>query len=150
MGPENLIRKITKLRRFIDCHGNPAFERAIATLFREGVIRRHLKKALQIYRARRDHFCKLLESELSAYCTSEIPEGGLADWVQFENSIPLDALRKIAVENGLVISRTVIQNSDGQKINAIRMGCASINEKELTEAVSVLKTSILMLLQKPN
>ncbi|MEM9261619.1 MAG: PLP-dependent aminotransferase family protein, partial [Bacteroidota bacterium] len=49
LGPKSFIDELARISRFMDCHGNPAIEKALANLFREGVIRRHLKKSLKIY-----------------------------------------------------------------------------------------------------
>ncbi len=139
---QNVIKELSRISRFIDCHGNPVLEKAIANLFQEGVIRRHLKKSLKTYRKRRDHFCQLLKDELTDYVSFNIPDGGLAVWVKFIPEIPLAELRMLTFKNELLISRTVFKGSDGRDINAIRMGFASMNEEELSAAVSVLKLCI--------
>ena len=94
IAPKNMIVEISRLSRFIDCHGNMALERAIAMLFADGDIKRHMKKALKIYHARRDFFCETMKKKIGNYIDFEIPEGGLAAWVKFDPSISLDILRK--------------------------------------------------------
>lgn len=145
VAPEDFVQDLSRLSRFMDCHGNTAMEKAIAILFKDCVIRRHLKKSLKIYHQRRDLFCDLLQTQLGAYINFKIPEGGLAVWVQFDKKIPLLELRKIASKKGLLISKSIFQNKQGTNINAIRMGFASLNEIELKEAVELLKAAILLL-----
>lgn len=139
VAPENFIREFSRLSRFMDCHGNPAMEKAIALLFKEGIIRRHLKKSLKIYRERRDLFCELLQSELGEFVKFKIPEGGLAVWVNFDEKIDLSELREQAMKKGVMISKTVFQNSKGKNLNAIRMGLASLNEEEMKNGIEILK-----------
>jgi len=111
-------------------------------LFQEGVIRRHLKKSLKAYRSRRDLFCELLKNNFGDQIQFRVPAGGLAAWVKFDESLPLKKLRTIATQNGLLISRSVFQDANGEDLNAIRMGFASLDEKELVEAVGLLKKSV--------
>ncbi len=138
VAPENFINELTRYGRFIDCHGNSGLEKAIAYLFKEGVIQRHLKKSLKTYRVRRDLFCKLLEEKLGKWIQFRIPEGGLAAWVTFDKKFPIHSLREKAAKKGLLISRTVFQDGKGNDLNAIRMGFASLNEEEMKAAIDIL------------
>lgn len=149
VAPEDFIQDLSRLSRFMDCHGNTAMEKAIATLFKEGIIRRHLKKSLKIYHQRRDLFCDLLETTLGKYVQFKIPEGGLAVWVQFDKTIPLKELRILAGKKGLLISKSIFQDSHGTDLNAIRMGFASLDEVELREAIVLLKTAVFALVTSP-
>lgn len=142
VAPANFINDLSRLSRFIDCHGNMAMERAIAMLFEEGEIRRHMKKALKAYHIRRDLFCELLKTKLGDLVSFQVPEGGLAVWVTFHDSINLPQLRKVALKKGLLISKSVFSDAEGNKLNAIRMGFASLNEKEIEDATSLLKASV--------
>jgi len=148
VAPHDCIAALARLSRFMDCHGNTALEKALAVLLREGIIRRHLKKALKEYRSRRDLFCQLLTEKLLDHVEFSQPEGGLAVWVKFRAAIPILSLRPIAMKNGLLISKTVFQDQVGTTINAIRMGFASLRAEEMEEALDHLKDSIELLLAK--
>ncbi|MEQ9415695.1 MAG: PLP-dependent aminotransferase family protein, partial [Cyclobacteriaceae bacterium] len=142
VAPANFINELSRLSRFIDCHGNMALERAIAMLFKEGEIRRHMKKALKAYHLRRDLFCSLLKKELGQYVKFQIPEGGLAVWVEFDRTIDPIQLRDTALKLGLLISKSVFSDAEGNKLNAIRMGFASLNEKEIEASIKLLKKAV--------
>ncbi|MFK7971185.1 MAG: PLP-dependent aminotransferase family protein [Bacteroidia bacterium] len=139
VAPADVIADLSRLSRFVDCHGNMAMERAIAMLFEEGEIRRHLKKSLQVYHQRRDHFCKALQTELGEYMEFEEPEGGLAAWVRFRPEYDINKVRNKAMEYGLQIPKSVFLDKNEQHLNAIRMGFASLNEKEMSRALETLK-----------
>lgn len=142
VAPVDFIQEMARLSRFMDCHGNTAQEKAIAQLFQEGIIKRHLKKSLKIYRQRRDLFCHLLQSELGDYVDFQRPEGGLAVWVNFIKTIPLPTLREAALQRGVLISRTVFQDARGRDLNAIRMGFGSLNAEELEMGMRLLRLAI--------
>ena len=136
VGSKDLIDEISYLRRMIDRQGDRLLERAVSILFEEGDIRRHLRKAHKEYKARRDHFCNLLKSELKDKVSFEIPEGGLAVWVKFDRSIDLDALSaKAKMKNLLIHPASKYSKSE----NAIRMGFASMTKEETTKAMGILR-----------
>ena len=148
IAPVDFINDLSRLSRFLDCHGNTAMEKAIALLFKEGIIRRHLKKSLKIYRERRDLFCDLLQKEIGQFVQFTIPEGGLAVWVLFDKKIPLKKLRTVCYKKGVLISKSIFQDKKGQNLNAIRMGFASLDESELINGVALLKKAVLEIYRK--
>jgi GntR family transcriptional regulator/MocR family aminotransferase len=139
VAPADIIADLSRLSRFVDVDGNMALERAIAMLFEEGEIRRYLKKSLQIYRQRRDHFCALLRSELGSYVEFDDPEGGLAAWVRFAPDCDIAAIRQAALTKGLQLPKPVFSDISGKPFNAIRMGFASLDEEEMVLAMGVLR-----------
>jgi len=139
---KEMIRHITRLSRFMDCHGNIAMERAISILFKEGEMSRYFKKSLKKYHERRDHFCQLLRQELGTAIEFAEPEGGMAAWVKFDPKISLPEVRNKALSQGLVISKSVFHDDKNNHLNAIRMGFASMTEDEATKAVGILKKVI--------
>src|SRR5580765_22765 len=50
--PADLIVELTKLRMLVDAQGESIMEQVVAELLTEGEIRRHMKKALKVYRER--------------------------------------------------------------------------------------------------
>lgn len=142
VGSKELIRHITRLSRFMDCHGNIAMERAISMLFKEGEIIRHFKKALRKYHQRRDHFCLLLRNSLGDAIEFSDPEGGMAVWVKFNPRLSLPEIRNRALAKGLVISKSVFHDDKNNHLNAIRMGFASLDEGEASQAIAILKEVI--------
>lgn len=129
VAPENLIQEVSYVSRYMDSHGNTALERAVGMLFQDGLIRRHLRKALKTYRDRRDHFCGLLESELSNHIDFDMPEGGLAVWTQLKNH-PLEKIEKIGKKNRMKIPDGASYFSKPYQQNSLRIGFASMTKVE--------------------
>ena len=117
-------------------------EFAIGQLFKTGDLKRHFRKALRTYHARRDHFCALLTSELPDALQFNKPDGGLAVWGQFDAKIDMETLAKRAAQKGLVMSNGLFHNPPGQRLNGTRLGFASSSEDELAQSVAVLKKVI--------
>jgi GntR family transcriptional regulator/MocR family aminotransferase len=139
VAPENFIRECMRLRRLIDIRGDNLMEEALAVLFSSGDMQKHLKKSLKLYHQRRDMFCALLKNEIGKQVIFEKPSGGMALWVKFNKKNPLPAVSQQASAMGLYMSDGSFYNSPGINYNALRMGFASLNEKEMEDSVRILK-----------
>ena len=142
IAPANFIEQAAQLRRMIDIRGDSLLEEALAFLFKQGDMQKHLKRSVKLYHQRRDILCRLLEQELGDIVSFTKPQGGLALWTKFREDYPLTVIAAQAARNGLVINDGRMYDVDDQRFNALRIGFASMNEKELEEAVSILKRTI--------
>ncbi|MBD2753478.1 aminotransferase-like domain-containing protein [Spirosoma validum] len=144
VAPTTLIDELARLRRIIDRQGDQMLEFAIGQLFKTGDLKRHFRKALRTYHARRDHFCDLLTTELANVVTFTKPDGGMAVWTTFEPGTNMEALAQRAGRKGLFLSSGVSHNPPGQRLNSTRLGFASSTEDELERSVAILKQVIAM------
>lgn len=138
VAPSKIIKHLSRLSRFIDCHGNGALERAIAIAYEEGEIQRYLRKALKVYHRRRDHFCDLLDQKLADLISYKKPDGGMAVWTTFDERLSIPDLRDQVSKKGLLIPRSVFYDESDHHLNAIRLGFASLERREATRAISIL------------
>jgi GntR family transcriptional regulator/MocR family aminotransferase len=141
VAPEKFIQSATSLRRIVDRQGDTIIEEAIAALYANGTISRHIKKVRKIYGERRDFFCDLLEKELGDHITFKKPQGGMSVWTTF-NELNLKDVSAHAIKKGLLISDGSLFNLKGKNYNSTRMGFASLNLKELEEATGILKSVV--------
>ena len=141
IAPENFINAISHIRRVVDWQGNSMMEVAIAELYRNGTIERHIKKVVKLYRERRDHFCKLLKDQLGNQVTFKIPDGGMSVWTSFNKS-DLKEISKNAAEKGLSVSDGSLFNTSDTNYNSARLGFASLNFQEMERAINILKNSV--------
>ncbi len=142
VAPKNVIEKLTYSRRYIDRQGDMLMEQTLAMMIEEGELKRHLRKALIIYKNRRNHFCSLLKSELNGIVSFKIPEGGLTVWTQFDKSIDLIKLVNEAKKKSLFMVNPIDYNLNVNEIYFSRLGFASMNENELSKSVEILKKTI--------
>jgi len=135
VAPENLVHEINKLRRIVDRQGDHILEKVIAEMIAEGEIQRHLKKAVKIYKDRRDQFCQLLSQSLDDKVSFNIPNGGMAVWTKFELPIEKDILTKQLLKEGVLLN---VNFDYVNQFNALRLGFASLNNQELKQAIDAL------------
>jgi GntR family transcriptional regulator / MocR family aminotransferase len=139
VAPAAVINAMANLRRIIDRQGDNLLEAAVAQLFKDGDMQRHLKKAQKVYHARRDLFCDMLQTELGHIIEFSKPTGGLAVWARFDKSIPLLKMAQQCRKNGLWISDG---SHYGQKLNATRLGFGSTDAGEIGAGMEILKRSV--------
>jgi GntR family transcriptional regulator / MocR family aminotransferase len=144
VAPVNLIEQATMLRKLVDRQGEQLMEEAMANLLRNGDIDRHLKKAGKIYHARRDLVCSLLDKHLGDKVEFRVPDGGFAVWTCFTGGVTTKTVAANAQKLGLSIAdgEDYWHLKNGPR-NGVRLGFASLNEKEMEEAVELLKKAVV-------
>lgn len=142
IAPVNLIVELTRLRQVVDSQGDPLMELALADMFQDGSIKRHMKKALQEYHRRRDFVCSALSQQLADKIDFKIPDGGLAIWAKFHPSIPLPPLTEKLGERGIILSNGLIHNTSSFSLNATRIGFGWMTEKESEKAIDILSSTV--------
>lgn len=139
VAPEDFVNNAAQLKRMIDIRGDVLLEESLAILFNNGDMQKHLKKSLKIYQQRRDLFCDLLENEFKDKLSFTKPSGGMSVWVQFDKRYELKQIAEKASTQGLFMGDGSFYNTGKINYNALRMGFASLNEKEIQGAMGVLK-----------
>jgi len=134
VGPENIIEHLAGLRRAVDRQGDTLLENAMAELLQNGIIQRHLRKSLKIYKQRRDFFCELMNHHLENYAQFKIPEGGMALWTCFDPAINLNLLAKNALKKGLYFQG----ENNKTTLGFTRLGFASSTPSELENSIEIL------------
>jgi GntR family transcriptional regulator/MocR family aminotransferase len=142
IAPENFIKQAAHLRRLIDTRGDNLLEAALATMIRNGDIGRHTKKSNKIYHQRRDMLCSLLDEHFPGIISYLKPSGGMAIWAQFNRKYPLPVIAARASEMGLFMTDGASYLTGKANYNALRIGFASLNEKEMQEVVSILLKAV--------
>jgi GntR family transcriptional regulator / MocR family aminotransferase len=137
----DVIRLMANETVIIDRQGNVPTELAVAELIESGELHRHARKALQVYLGRRDAFARLLVESFDGIIDFKVPDGGLAFWITFRDSSVLDAIEKSTPGRGVhfLPSRSFAIAPYEQR--GLRLGFASLNLDEATEAVRRLRQS---------
>lgn len=134
---DTLIEKVGSLRKIIDVQGDSIMEQAVLQLIKDGTIKRHIKKATNHYKAKRDLTATLLKKHLKNKATFVVPEGGLAFWIVPNTQIDWLQVSQKLKSKGIKIT-TPDMYSFAENINGIRLGYGSLSEKELEEGIIAL------------
>lgn len=133
VAPENFIQQCVALRKLIDVGGDGYMQNALATLIKDGELKRHLKKAKKVYHFRRDFLDNLLKEKLQDYIDYTLPSGGMSVWIRLKPKYNVSELTKIP-------QLKIIRINEEQ--NAFRFGFASMNEQELETTVLLIEKGL--------
>lgn len=122
----------------IDRQGSQTVETAVAELMGDH-INSYARKVHGIYKQRRDHFAEILTRVLGDQLIFDIPAGGLAFWARLREPVSVNSLVAAAFRERLKILPSNNFYSDGETPRGLRLGYASMDEPELTEAVNRLR-----------
>lgn len=135
---EKIISESLEYKRLMDVRGDMLMEDALATLYENGTMQRHIKKSLKLYRERRDLMCDLLKEKLGNKISFKIPDGGMAVWVQFNKPYDLPKIAAAAAKKGLLMRDGSFYNHNDINYNSLRIGFASLNTSEITSVINIL------------
>ncbi|MCK3828570.1 MULTISPECIES: PLP-dependent aminotransferase family protein [unclassified Pseudomonas] len=110
----------------------------LADLINHGELKKHLRRVSKEYRARRTVLRDCLDQAFGERIQIREPEGGLALWVRFEDSLDVDRLVHTALEHGLVVRSGRQFSPSDQAENALRLGFASLDRDEIHHATQRL------------
>jgi GntR family transcriptional regulator/MocR family aminotransferase len=140
VAPKEVIDAFAKQISLIDRQGDQVTEMAVADFIDAGELARHSRRALPIYRRRREIFASLLRAHFGDLIRFDVPLGGLAYWIHFLHNEHLQQLEARAHAKGFRLLA-----SDSFRIcdfapRGLRLGFASKNDREMSEAISGLRS----------
>lgn len=142
VAPAPLIERLAALRTYVDRQGDHTVERAVAELLEDGEVQRYARKARRIYESRRDAMATALTKELGAALSFTLPVGGMALWAKAAPDIDVDAWAERALERRVAFATAKRFAFDGRRRPFLRLGFATLNERELREAVRRMRTAL--------
>jgi GntR family transcriptional regulator/MocR family aminotransferase len=140
VAPKEVIDVFAKQIALVDRQGDQVTEMAVAEIIDAGELARHARRALAVYRTRRDGFASLLRAHFGDLIRFDVPQGGLAFWIQFPHHEHLQRLEARVRAKGIRMLP-----SDSFRICAsapygLRLGFASKDNHEMSEAITGLRS----------
>lgn len=129
-----LVQKVGALRKIIDVQGDGIMEKAVLQLISDGTLKRHIKKATNHYKNKRDRMAALLRKHLSGKVTYNIPDGGLAFWLIPNKEVNWEEIAQKLFTIGIKFI-TPDHYSFDHTTNGLRIGFGSPTEKEFEEGI---------------
>ncbi|MDE1896109.1 MAG: PLP-dependent aminotransferase family protein [Rhodospirillales bacterium] len=142
VGAESAISRAGQEIMALDRQGDSVTETAVAELMEDGVVKSHARKMLRVYEERRDTLAQALRAQLGPRISLNIPQGGLALWVEYEPDLDF-ARFNLAAKNVAVTSGHVFATGGGS-VHGARLGYGSLNNAELRQAVNRMAEGLLL------
>ncbi|TPW12093.1 MAG: GntR family transcriptional regulator / MocR family aminotransferase, partial [Halothiobacillaceae bacterium] len=141
VGPPAVIERCAAEILLIDRQGNAVTELAVADLMESGELRRHIRRAIRVYEARRNLLAQEV-NRLSPTATFDLPEGGLALWLKLDPQLDMAMLVRDALAEGVHIlagSNFV----DGDRVeHGLRLGFGNLAPDELKSGIARLQRAL--------
>lgn len=138
VAPSNLIEVLERTAAVSLGQGDAVMQRMLADLINDGELKKHLRRVSREYRRRRETLLSCLLEAFGEQISVQEPEGGLALWVRFADSIDVDRLAEKALELDLVVRSGRLFSPFDHPENALRLGFASLNSEEIRVATQRL------------
>ena len=142
VAPTDLADRVRALRLLVDMQDDHLVHGAVAELFEDGELQRHLNRSRRVYAARRNFLVDALRRALGSAVSFTVPSGGLAVWARTEPAIDLDAWSARARKMGLAFRTGAYFYDDGKSHGSFRLGFGRWNERELEAGVRVLAEAL--------
>jgi GntR family transcriptional regulator/MocR family aminotransferase len=102
VAPRSVLDRVVSFRAVTDMQGDATVECAIAELFEEGELLRHVGRMRTIYRQRRDALAAALQQHLGGVLSFRVPDGGMALWARIDTEVDLPRWERAGEELGVL------------------------------------------------
>lgn len=133
--PAPVFERLAGLRAASDARGDAAMECAIAELFADGELLRHVRRMRRTYLARRDALVASLRSHLGSALSFRVPEGGMAVWAHADDDIDVAAWSAAGEREGVLFRGACGYDFFQRSQSFLRLAFSYLDETELDEAV---------------
>jgi len=125
-------------REVEDMAGSDLIHRALTRFITVGRYHSHLRKALRVYRWRRDLMGKELESCMPDRFRWELPQGGLFIWLETPSDLDPEQLLTAAVGRGVGFAPGRIFYPGNETVNRIRLNFTAYGDSDIKRGIGVL------------
>lgn len=136
IAPKNLMEQMQRYVHFTDPNMDYLKQEVLSEMIADGAMIRYLKKSNKVYKQRRDLFAQLLQKNFKDDLSFQLPHGGLAFWLEFNQPINLMKWRIACLRLNLHLAKTLLfQNKD---VCALRIGFAHLTFEEISKVVEIM------------
>ncbi len=143
LAPPPVLQRLTALRAACDAQGDAAVECAIAELFEDGELLRHVRRMRRLYAQRRDALAAALVRHLGAALDFHVPEGGMALWARADEGIDVAAWARAGEREGVSFNDAASYDFHHREQPFMRLGFSYLDPAELDEAARRMARALL-------
>jgi GntR family transcriptional regulator/MocR family aminotransferase len=141
--PAPVFERLRSLRQASDARSDVAMECAIAELFEDGELLRHMRRMRRVYAARRDVLAAALKHHLGGALAFRIPDGGMAIWARADDSIDPAGWQDAGEREGVLFQGARSYDLMQREQPFLRLPFCYLDEDELNEAVRRMARALM-------
>lgn len=149
LAPPPVLQRLTALRAACDAQGDAAVECAIAELFEDGELLRHVRRMRRLYAQRRDALAAALVRHLGAALDFHVPEGGMALWARADEGIDIAAWSRAGEREGVSFGDASAFDFHHREQPFTRLGFSYLDPAELDEAARRMARALIRTRSSP-
>jgi 2-aminoadipate transaminase len=148
VAPESVIERLRLVKQSTDLHTDQLAQATFAEFIRRGYLARHLARMKKVYRRRLEAMEECLEKEMPEETTWTRTEGGMCVWVSLPPGIDAAEFVIHARERGVLFIPGRYFYSQHPQPNTLRLGFASMDEKQIARGIQILADTLKQELRK--
>jgi len=145
VAPSAVFARLASLRAASDARGDAAMECAVAELFEDGELLRHMRRMRRTYESRRDALADALTHRLGGALEFRVPAGGMALWARADDAIDVAAWSAAGEREGVRFVCAQSYDFEQRDQRFLRLGFSYHDAAELDEAVRRMAKSLASL-----
>jgi DNA-binding transcriptional MocR family regulator len=145
---ESVIERLRLVKQSTDLHTDQLAQATFAEFIRRGYLARHVAKMRKAYRSRLETIEECLEKEMPGETTWTRTEGGMCVWVTLPPGFDAAEFLIHTRERGVIFIPGRYFYSQHPQPNTLRLGFASLGEKQIARGIQVLAETLKQELRK--
>jgi len=140
--PPPLKAAITAIKHSIGLGSSSLLQYALAEFLERGYLRKHLRRTLPVYRARRDALEEAFAKHLPEDIAWQPLERGLVTWLDLPADLPAEDVFFEAQREGVLVRPGSLNSVSGRAQDGLRICICNESEERLAEGVKRLAKAI--------
>ena len=138
IAPPTAIERLRLVKQMTDLHTDQLAQATLAEFLKRGLFQKHLTRMRKIYSDRLNALDEALRKNMPEGVRWVRPEGGMAFWLELPAGFDASELMIHARERGVLFAPGRYFYVQSPMPNTLRLGFASLNEKQIARGVSIL------------
>ncbi len=138
VAPPAAIERLRLVKQMTDLHTDQLAQATLAEFLKRGLFQKHLVRMRKIYTSRLNALDEALRKSMPEGVHWNRPEGGMCLWLELPPGFDASELMMHARERGVLFAPGRYFYVQSPLPNTLRLGFASLNEKQIARGVSIL------------
>ncbi|MBS1841968.1 MAG: PLP-dependent aminotransferase family protein [Acidobacteria bacterium] len=138
VGPPAAVERLRQVKQTTDLHTDQLAQATLAEFLRRGLFTKHLAKMRKVYASRLRALDEALRKHMPEGTRWTIPDGGMCTWLELPLGFDASELLIHAKERSVLFAPGRYFYVQGPQPNTLRLGFASLDEKQIARGVSTL------------
>jgi len=148
VAPPAVIERLRLVKQMTDLHTDQLAQATLAEFLKRGFFQKHLTRMRKIYADRLNALDEALRKFMPEGVRWNRPEGGMCFWLELPPGFDASELMMHARERGVLFAPGRYFYVQSPMPNTLRLGFASLNEKQIARGVSTLSDLLRVEMRK--